>query len=53
MNEIWLIIFFGSYTAGGMYIPFKDMAACQDAKTIIMADAPYHVGKAYCVPTKR
>ena len=52
MKYLLFIIFAGN-PHNGMYIPFEDMAACQDAKTIIVATAPAYVTNAYCFPSSR
>ena len=54
MKIFYLILILTGNPATVAAIPFEDMAACQDAKTVMMADAGgLHVVRAYCFPSKR
>ena len=53
MKYVILFIIFNGNPYNGIYIPFEDMAACQDAKTVIRTDAFDLVAKAYCFPSQR
>ena len=50
----YLILILTGNPATVAAIPFEDMASCQDAKTVMMADAGgLHVVRAYCFPSAR
>ena len=54
MKLYYLILILTGNPATVAAIPFEDMAACQDAKTVLMADAGgLHVVRAYCFPSAR
>ena len=52
--KYFLLLFFVGNPANGYHLEFDSMAACQDAKTVIMGDAGgLHVTRAYCFPSNR
>ena len=53
MNIIWLVLVLSGNPPSVAAIPFESMAACQDAKTVIMATVSEFMPKAYCFPSSR